>query len=197
MLWFACWAHARRKFREAQETAKARASKILKYIQGLYRIEADARSRGLTAIERGELRQSKARPILAALESCLRRLQAEVLPKSDLGQAISYTLKRWPDFARYAEHGEVEIDNNMCENSVRGIAIGRKNYLFAGSDSGGVKAACLYSIVETCKRLEINTHEYLTNVLTRLPTTTPAETAQLTPLRWLEAKRAAEVVLSD
>ena len=80
----------------------------------------------------------------------------------------------------------------MCENSVRGIAVGRKNYLFAGSQSGGEKAACLYSIIETCKRLDINTQEYLTDVLTRLPSTSHAETIELTPRRWKEARRAIE-----
>lgn len=192
VLWFPCWAHARRKFREALDTAEARTSKILKYIQALYRIEKDARSRGLSAGDRAQLRQEKARPILSALKTYLKQIKPEVLPKSDLGKAVQYVLKRWSDFERYVDHGEVEIDNNMCENSVRGIALGRKNFLFAGSESGGEKAACLYSFVETCKRLSINTHEYLTDVLRSLPSTPPAEIVKLTPQRWKEARRAAE-----
>lgn len=196
VLWFACWAHARRKFHEAEPTAKARSAKVLKYIQGLYRLEAFARQRGLTSVERSELRKEKAVPLLAALKSYLASLKDQILPKSDLGVAMNYVVKRWADFERYVDHGEVEIDNNLCENSIRGIAVGRKNYLFAGSQSGGVKAACLYSIVETCKRLEINTHEYLTDVLTRLPITPAPDTVELTPTQWAAA-RTAEVVESS
>lgn len=188
---FACWAHARRYFKETQQNAKTRSSKVLKFIQEMYRIEADARGRGLSAVERQLLRQERARPILKALEDYLRRLEMEVLPKSDLGKAVSYCLKRWDDFTRYVDHGEVEIDNNLHENALRGVGLGRKNYMFAGSESGGRKAAVLYSIIETCKRLGLDPYAYLLDVLTRLPTTPQHELEQLTPVVWKRVRETA------
>lgn len=188
ILWFACWAHARRYFKDAQENAKAPASKILKFIQSLYVIEEEARSQGLSADQRQQLRQSKARPILNALEQYLHVLQLDVLPKSDIGKAVSYCLRRWDSLTRYVDHGEVEIDNNLCENSLRGVGLGRKNYLFAGSEAGGRKAAVIYSIVETCKRLKIDAYQYLVDVLTRLPSTPVERLEELTPVAWKQLR---------
>jgi transposase len=189
---FCCWAHARRKFKEAQPTAKARAAKILKLIQCLYAVEKTARGAGMSSDERRELRQKKARPVLQAIHSNLINLQRDgkFLPKSPIGEAVQYALNRWDKLELYVDYGEVEIDNNLIENAMRGIAIGRKNYMFVGSEETGRKTAVLYSIIESCKRLRINTLKYLTNVLTVLPTTSQSDLENLTPAKWHERQAA-------
>ena len=193
---YCCFAHARRKFEEALETSKSRSGKILKLIQSLYRVERKARLDKMSFEERLALRQDKSKPILQAIKDNLDSLEknSKLLPKSPLGKAVAYARKLWPELSRFADDGEVEIDNNLIENGMRSIAVGRKNFLFAGSEAGGHKAATLYSLMESCKRLEINPQRYLTDILTRIPTTSLDELRDLTPLRWkqLQGDEAAD-----
>ena len=177
-----CWAHARRKFRESLTTAPKRASEIVAYIRSLYRIERTLK--GATTETRFRVRQQSARPILRKLRKRLRELEKEVLPKSPLGMAISYTLDRWRALRRYACDGRLEIDNNRIERAIRPIAIGRKNYLFAGSDEGATRAATIYSLVVSCKELGVDPFVYFRDVLAAVSTHPASRIDELTPAGW-------------
>ena len=160
----ACWAHARRKFIDAQSSAARRVKPILQLIGKLYTIENQARERRLSFEERRKLREELAAPVLEELRELLVQVSLKALPQSPLGKAAEYTLGSWEPLIEYVKHGEVEIDTNLLENSIRPVALGRKNYLFAGSDTGAEAAATIYSLTETCRRLEINPYNYLVEV---------------------------------
>ena len=161
-----CMAHARRKFVEAQEMEPDKTNFILKKIQRLYRIERKARDQQMDHPARYVLRQKEALPILLELQDWLKtQLEAGLLPKSPFGKAVAYAYRRWEGLMAYAHDGQLEIDNNLIENSIRPLALGRKNYLFAGSHDAAQSLACLYSIIGTAKRHGLNTHKYLTWLL--------------------------------
>lgn len=187
---FACWTHARRYFTEALPKSKQRSGKILKLIQKLYRIEKHSRESGESYASRELRRKAEAPALLECIKNNLEAYQRgpNYLPKSKLGEAVGYTLRRWPELTRYVDCGEVEIDNNQIENGMRVVAVARKNFLFVGSEEGGHRAARLFSLVESCRRLEINPHEYLTDVLNRIRSTPTEGIAELTPMRWKQAQ---------
>jgi transposase len=164
----ACWAHVRRKFYDLQVAHKSPiAQEALERIAALYAIEKEIRGR--PPEERRAIRQTRARPLLesfrAWLESCLTKLSQ----KSDTTAAVKYALGRWEALMRYAEDGGLEIDNNAAERALRAVALGRKNYLFAGSDRGGNRAATLYSLIGSAKLNDLDPESYLRDVLSRLP----------------------------
>lgn len=163
----ACLAHARRKFTDAKQNDKDRAEEMLTMIQQLYAIERDIKDLEVDAIR--EIRQLRSIPILNKIETWLKNQLLETLPKSAIGMAIAYTLNLWPRLIRYTQDGRFRIDNNLIENAVRPIAIGRKNYLFAGSHEAAQRAAMIYSFVGTCKQLQIDSSIWLEDVLNRLP----------------------------
>ena len=195
----ACWAHARRKFFEAQQTDPERALYVLGVIRQLYAVEKRARQEkerlALPWADYGELRlrlrQEQCAPILTTLCQWLREQQRQVLPKSPIGEAITYALNQWEALLRYTAHGFLDIDNNAAERALRPIAVGRKNYLFFGSDEGGQTAAVLYSFSQTCQHLGIEPWRYLRDVLERLPTQPAQRLEELLPDRWAAAQRAA------
>jgi len=163
----ACWAHVRRKFYDLQVAHKSPvALEALERIAALYAIEKEIRGR--PPHERRDIRQTRARPLLetmrAWLEACLTKLSR----KSDTTTAVKYALGRWEALTRYADDGHLEIDNNAAERSLRAVALGRKNYLFAGSDKGGERAAALYTLIGTAKLNELDPEKYLRAVLTRI-----------------------------
>jgi transposase len=165
----ACMAHARRKFDEALKNDPSRAEHVLKLIQKLYQVEQQAREEHLDYGQRKELRQERSVPVLQELHTWLKENIVQTLPKSAIGTAIAYTLHLWPRLIRYLDDGRYEIDNNLIENSIRPVALGRKNYLFAGSHEGAQHAAMMYSFLGTCKINNIEPFEWLTNVLRRMP----------------------------
>lgn len=165
-----CMAHARRKFDEAKDNDQSRSSYALTEIQRLYALERLAKDDGLSAEQRLALRQEQSVPILADLKSWMLENYRAVLPKSTIGQALHYSLERWDKLMLYATNGNLEIDNNLVENAIRPVAIGRKNYLFAGSHNGARRAAMLYSFLGTCKINDVNPFEWLRNVLAEIPT---------------------------
>lgn len=194
-----CWAHARRKFHEAQATDPERALYALGAIHQLYQVEhqADAASAARRLPQedgwwvRLRLRQEQAAPLLTALRQWLEEQRPQVLPKSPIGEAIGYALNHWAALVRYTTQGYLAIDNNAAERALRAIAVGRKNYLFFGSDAGGDTAAVLYTFVQTCKRLTIEPWRYLRDVLERLPTWPAARLAELLPDQWAAEQRQA------
>lgn len=181
----ACWAHVRRKIFEARTTDPKRADPLLGMIAALYAVEAEAK--GLAADERKSLRDERSRPLLARIHELLLQARTDVLPKSPMGQAVTYALNQWAALQRYLEDGRLAIDNNATERSLRGVAVGRKNWLFTGSEAGGRRAAVLYSIVESCRRLRLDPFAYIRDVLPRLASHPAREVEQLTPAGWRTA----------
>ena len=163
----ACWAHARRKFFEVHQATKSPlAHAALQRIGELYGIEASIR--GHSPEVRQQQRLARAGPLLDAFHCwCLATL-TQISKKSELAGAIRYMLSRWRAFTRYRDDGHLEIDNNIAERALRAVALGRKNYLFAGSDAGGERAAAIYSLLGTAKLNGLNPQAYLTHVLTHI-----------------------------
>ena len=163
----ACWAHVRRKFYEIhQAQASPLAATALGYIQHLYRVESTLR--GKPPDERRRWRRSRAGPILDELFQWLQFTLTQVARKSALAEAIRYALTRWTALTRYRDDGCLEIDNNAAERALRAVALGRKNYLFVGSDTGGERAAALYSLIGTAKLNGLDPEAYLRYVLERI-----------------------------
>jgi transposase len=184
----ACNAHARRKFYEARSSDAVRAHQALAYYAQLYEIERQARD--WEEPQRLQMRQDLAVPILGQFKTWLVAQRPDVLPKSPLGEAIGYALNNWSALIRYTEAGFLSIDNNVAEREMKRIAIGRKNWLFVGSERGGQTAAALFSFTSTCQRLGVEPWAYLQDVLTRLPGWSSAPLDELLPDRWEAARRA-------
>ena len=188
----ACWAHARRKFYEAQSSDVMRATVLLAYIRLLYDVEREARDGELSAEDRRALRQARSEPILDDIKKYLETEREKVLPKSPIGQAIFYALSNWEALIRYTEDGDLEIDNNGAERSLRGVAVGRKNWMFYGSDNGGQTAAVLTSFIATSKRLHIDPFTYLRDVFERISAHPKNQLDELLPDHWLAARTTAK-----
>jgi transposase len=164
-----CMAHARRYFEQALNNDQKRAEHALKEIQELYSIERFARENKFTQVERYDVRQEESMPILNNMHRWLKENIVQVTPQSAIGKAMSYSLSRWDKLMIYATDGRLEIDNNLVENSIRPIAIGRKNYLFAGSHDAAKRAAMIYSLLGTCKLKKVEPFAWLKNVFEVLP----------------------------
>jgi len=166
----ACWAHARRKwwdlFVAGKRDPDSLAAEALRRIRALYDIEDEVRGQ-LPEVRRAQ-RQARAGPLLTALRTWLEELLRRVSAKSEIAQAIGYSLARWTALTRYVDDGRLEIDNNAAERALRGVALGRKNFLFMGSDAGGERAAAFYSLVETAKLNGLDPEAYLREVFTRI-----------------------------
>jgi transposase len=179
----ACWAHARRKFYDARTTNAALAHEALARIRQLYDLEHQAKE--LPASKRALLRQQEARPLLDSFAAWLDQQRQTALPKSPIGQAIAYARSNWEALVRYTDDGDLSIDNNAAERAIRPIAIGRKNWLFAGSDNGGQTAAILFSFIASCQRAKLEPFAYLRDVLTAIATYPAERLEELLPDRWL------------
>jgi hypothetical protein len=178
----ACWAHARRKFHDAKTSDVVRSHQMLAWVKLLYDIEREAKD--LDARQRHALRQEKSRPILDAIKDWLDNQHGRVLPKSAIGLAIAYAQNQWTALRRYLDDGDLNIDNNAAENALRAIAIGRKNWLFAGSHRGGRAAAILYSVIQSAKRHGLDPFTYLRDILFRTATHPNKQLHQLLPDNW-------------
>jgi len=181
-----CWAHARRKFFDAIKSDPARSRIALAHIRALYEVEKQGRE--LSAAERCELRVAEAKPQLNTFKSWLDAESQKVLPKSPIGEAIGYACAQWVALTRYLEDGILEPDNNRAERALRRVAVGRKNWMFAGSDEGGRRAAIVYSLIASCAALKIDPYAYLRDVIERIPSCSGAsELRLLTPKAWKAA----------
>jgi transposase len=176
-----CWAHARRKFYEAKNYDNANAEQILTHIQQLYKIEAHCRDESFTPEQIKNYRREHAIPVLNELEQLMKELLIKSLPSSPLGKAIGYTLKRWKKLCIYIQGGELQIDNNLVENSIRPVALGRKNYLFAGSHERAQDAAMLYSLFATCRLHGVNPEHWLTHLFENINSTSKDKLHLLLP----------------
>ena len=184
----ACWAHARRKFFEAKETDRTRAAEMLTLVRELYAVEDAAKT--LDDAARRELRQSQSVPILTRIKAWLDAEQQIVLPRSPMGQAIGYALNQWTALCVYATEGFLAIDNNAAERAMKRVAIGRKNWLFAGNDRAGETTALLYTLVAGAERHGVDPQRYLTSVFAKLPFTPESEIDQFLPDVWKQADAA-------
>ena len=185
----ACWAHGRRGFEEAiPATSHPLVHEAMIWTQQLYDLED--RAREMSADDRRALRQAEALPILARMKARFDEVRPTLRPTAKLAEAIDYVLNRWDAFVRYTSDGRIPIDNNVIERLLRPIAIGRKNYLFFGSEKGGKTAATLYTLVQSARRNCVDVRPYLTDVLRRIAAIAPGDTAALEALlpdRWVAA----------
>ena len=179
-----CWAHARRHVFQARDTDTARMGAILAYIGKLYAVEKRARQSDIRGEDLRLLRDTAARPVIRELHAYLLRIQPELLPKSDAGQAVAYILKNWLALTRYLEDGDLAIDNNHTERSLRGVAVGRNNWTFLGSDRGGRTMAILRRFVSSCELNGVDPFAWFGNVLGRIPGHSVQRLEELFPHRW-------------
>ena len=187
----ACWAHARRKFFDLARLNKAPiAIEAVERIDALFAIEREIH--GMTPQERLAVRNERSRPLVAELETWLREQRARLSSKNEIAKAIHYSLKRWPALRRFLDDGRLCMSNNAAERSVRCVAIGRKNWTFAGSDEGGRRAAAIYTLIETAKLNDIDPQAWLADVLARLPDHSAKRIADLLPWNWRSQNLAAQ-----
>jgi len=197
----ACWAHARRKYDEAKTTHPATAIAAMAWIKRLYDVEREAKAwakklpvvltegekrRRLTA-KRFSLRQEKSKQIISDFDKWLTEQEVSALPKSPIGKAIAYTRRNWQALERYLEDGDLSIDNNLAERAMRHVAVGRKNWLFVGSERGGKTYATLTSLIYSAKLHKLDLFAYLRDVFTRLPGTPISKLEQFIPDVWKQA----------
>jgi hypothetical protein len=189
MIHACCWSHARRKFIDAikvqtkAHAADPKLERVVVLMDGLFAIDREAREQKLSLDDRHALRQERAPVVTAELHALLLAMQASgtILPKSIAGNAISYTLRRWEKLTRFIKHPVIELSTNWAENSMRPIAIGRRNWLHLGSKEAGPKIAAIFSIVESCRKLNVPIRQYLADVLPGLADRSIQSLAQLTP----------------
>lgn len=186
-----CWAHARRKFFEAHQLSPGEsvAKGIVILIDELFGIDAEAREQNCDLAARDALRQQQARPLLDTIKQEIEAARGQALPSSKLGNAITYSLTLWTKLTRLLDYPELELSNNLAENSMRPVALGRKNWIHIGSPQAGPKVAAILSIVETCRRLQIPARKYLAAVLPGLADVNIQKLADLTPAAWAARNR--------
>ena len=183
----ACWAHVRRKFYDIQvATNSAMAAEAVERIGALYEIEREVR--GKPPDVRQQARQERGRPLVDELHDWLNKMLARLSPKSDTTVAIRYALARWRALTRYLDDGTIEIDNSAAERALRAVALGRKNYLFCGSDAGGHSAAAIYSLIGTAKLNGVEPELYLQRVLEKIPDWPISRISELLPWNFSESQ---------
>ena len=179
----ACWSHARRYFFELADLKRAPiAIEAVKRIDVLFAIEREIN--GQSAEQRLAARRDRSASLVAGLEAWMREQRAKLSRHADVAEAIDYMLKRWPSFTRFLDDGRVCLSNNAAERSLRCVAVGRKNWTFAGSDSGGHRAAAVYTVIETCKLNDVDARAWLADVLARLPEHPAKKIHELLPWNW-------------
>ena len=190
MVHAACWAHARRKVFDAlklnPEDRVAR--QLVERADALFLIDAEARDAGMDHTARHALRQERSRPLLDIVKEEMKAAQTASLPSSALGKAAGYTLSLWHKLTRFLEHPELELSNNLAENSMRGVALGRKNWIHVGSQQAGPKVAAILSVIEICRRLKLPVREYLASVLPGLASISIQRVGEYTPAAWAASR---------
>lgn len=192
-----CWAHTRRGFHDAHVAGDAEAMKVLVPIRALYRIEAEAREKGLDELGVLALRQERSKPIMEQIGEIMKgwRGTNRLLPKSLLGKAVTYAENQWVALNRFLWDGRLPIDNNRAENLIRPFAVGRKNWLFFGNARGGRAAAVLHSLMVTCRLNQVNPYAYMEDVLRRIMDHSQTRLSELLPDQW-QATRTAKAAAS-
>lgn len=183
---YGCWAHARRKFVDALNENNRLATEALCFIRKIYKVESDANKAGLNADERKEQRLKISYPTMRLFETWMKETYLKVLPNSKMGDAIEYTYSLLPRLSRYVNDGRINIDNNLIENAIRPLALGRKNYLFCGNDASAYRAAIVYSLISTCKAADVDPRTWMEDVLRKIPyyQRDQRDLAELLPFNW-------------
>lgn len=183
---YGCWAHARRKFVDALNEDNRLATEALCFIRKIYKVESDANKAGLNADERKEQRLKISYPTIRLFETWMKETYLKVLPNSKMGDAIEYTYSLLPRLSRYVNDGRIHIDNNLIENAIRPLALGRKNYLFCGNDASAYRAAIVYSLISTCKAVDVDPRTWMEDVLRKIPyyQRDQRDLAELLPFNW-------------
>lgn len=183
---YGCWAHARRKFVDALNENNRLATEALCFIRKIYKVESDADKAGLNADERKEQRLKISYPTIRLFETWMKETYLKVLPNSKMGDAIEYTYSLLPRLSRYVNDGRINIDNNLIENAIRPLALGRKNYLFCGNDASAYRAAIVYSLISTCKAVDVDPRTWMEDVLRKIPyyQRDQRDLAELLPFNW-------------
>lgn len=183
---YGCWAHARRKFVDALNENNRLATEALCFIRKIYKVESDANKAGLNADERKEQRLKISYPTIRLFETWMKETYLKVLPNSKMGDAIEYTYSLLPRLSRYVNDGRINIDNNLIENAIRPLALGRKNYLFCGNDASAYRAAIVYSLISTCKAVDVDPRTWMEDVLRKIPyyQRDQLDLAELLPFNW-------------
>ena len=183
---YGCWAHARRKFVDALKENNRLATEALCFIRKIYKVESDADKAGLNADERKEQRLKISYPTIRLFETWMKETYLKVLPNSKMGDAIEYTYSLLPRLSRYVNDGRINIDNNLIENAIRPLALGRKNYLFCGNDASAYRAAIVYSLISTCKAADVDPRTWMEDVLRKIPyyQRDQRDLAELLPFNW-------------
>lgn len=179
-----CMAHARRMFHDALDNNNKLAEHALQQIQALYAIERRCREQSLNVVETKEVRQRESLPVLQSLGEWMKEQYVNVLPKSSIGKALGYSIERWARLSEYVNDGRLNIDNNPVENSIRPVALGRKNYLFAGSHEAAKRSGMLYSLLDTCKMHGVEPYAWLKDVLHNIADHPVNRIADLLPHRY-------------
>ena len=186
-----CWSHARRKFYELATLKKAPiAIEAVRRIDELFAIEREIN--GLVPDVRLSVRRERSGPLVVDLETWLRAERAKISSKNPVAKAINYSLKRWTAMTRFLGAGRICLSNNAAERALRGIAVGRHNWTFAGSDRGGQRAAAIYTLIETCKLNDIDPRAWLADVLARLADHPASRVAELLPWNWRKPQATAK-----
>ena len=183
---YGCWAHARRKFVDALNENNRLATEALCFIRKIYKVESDANKAGLNADERKEQRLKISYPTIRLFETWMKETYLKVLPNSKMGDAIEYTYSLLPRLSRYVNDGRINIDNNLIENAIRPLALGRNNYLFCGNDASAYRAAIVYSLISTCKAADVDPRTWMEDVLRKIPyyQRDQRDLAELLPFNW-------------
>ncbi len=183
---YGCWAHARRKFVDALNENNRLATEALCFIRKIYKVESDANKAGLNADERKEQRLKISYPTIRLFETWMKETYLKVLPNSKMGDAIEYTYSLLPRLSRYVNDGRINVDNNLIENAIRPLALGRKNYLFCGNDASAYRAAIVYSLISTCKAADVDPRTWMEDVLRKIPyyQRDQRDLAELLPFNW-------------
>jgi transposase len=189
----ACWSHGRRKFFDLAKSGEAPiASEAVRRIDVLFEIERTIN--GKTPEQRLAVRREKSRPLVGDLEIWMRQQRALLSSNNDTAKAINYLLNRWAAFTRFLDDGRVCLSNNAAERALRGVAIGRRNWTFAGSDAGGHRAAAVYTLIETCKMNDVDPQAWLADLLARLPDHPASKVADLLPWNWKASQQQSRAV---
>lgn len=189
----ACWAHARREFERALDNDTPRAQKALLMIQALYAVERQAREQNLSSKQVKDLRLEKSLPMINELGKWIYQEIKNTLPKSQIGKAMAYVYARWDALSAYLYDGNLQIDNNLVENAIRPVALGRKNYLFAGSHEAAQRAAMIYSFFAICKKHQVNPFQWLKFTLENIMTINHKKLSDLFPQNYKKRNESSNM----
>jgi len=195
--WAACMAHVRRKFKESLSSSPDEAAHALEMMKMWFAVEKESQEAGLDAAQRLAVRREKIEPSMTAFHTWLKEQALTALPKSPLGKAVSYALNQWKGFPPFLNDGRIELSNNLVENAIRPVTLGRKNYLFKGSDNAAQRSAIIYSLAATIQKLDCDPYLYFKDLLKKLPAAKSSQIDSFTPGNWARIYKEQALTEAD